>query len=167
MAGDRRTHEFKNFTASHMPRQRNVTAVLEFPLPSRISRSFGIADEDDDTEETCFICAVPFCARGICPHTATHMPCCSQGLCCGCAVKVLKRCKCAEECDAVVAFCPFCREVMAVGALDVFLGTRAVCKECQATPVPEQTPSTPPQDAPDPQTGPQGEAQDPPPSPDP
>ena len=144
-----------------MPRQRNVTAVLEFPLPSRISRSLGIGDDDDEAEETCFICAVPFCGRGTCPHTATQMPCCSQGLCCGCAVKVLKRCKCADDCDAVVAFCPFCREVMAVGALDIFLGTRTVCKECRSMPCPAPPAPTPAQDALDLQSEPQEEAQDP------
>ena len=123
-----------------MPRQRNLTAVLEFPLPSRLSRSFGIASGDDEEEEeSCFICASVFCSHGTCPHTATQMPCCSQGLCCGCAVKFLKRCKCGDECDAVVAFCPFCREVMGgVGALDIYLGTRPLCKDCDA-PQPQQS----------------------------
>lgn len=119
-----------------MPRiQRNLTAVLQFELD----------DDEGERDSACCICAHAHCVRETCRHTATQMPCCSQGLCCGCLAKVCKRCKCADDCDAVVAFCPFCREVMAVGVLDIFLGSRGSCKECarQAMPEPVQPPPAP------------------------
>ena len=114
-----------------MPRvQRNLTAVLQFEVD----------DGEGERDTSCCICAHNFCDRETCDRTATEMPCCSQGLCCGCLAKVCKRCRCADDCDAVVAFCPFCREVIAVEVLAIFLGGRGTCKECarQSTSEPEQ-----------------------------
>jgi hypothetical protein len=42
-----------------------------------------------------------------------------------------KRCTCAEDCDAVIVFCPFCREICPVGVSDIFLGAcTKVCRRC-------------------------------------
>lgn len=111
-----------------MPRiQRNQNAaVIELSIPLRLSR--GGDDSDDD--DSCCICTQGFCSGETCLNSLTHLRCCSQAICCGCALKVAKRCKCADECEAVIANCPFCREIAALGALDIFLGTRATCKIC-------------------------------------
>lgn len=110
-----------------MPRiQRSQgAAVIEVSIP--LSLSHRLADDDDDA---CFICANAFCAQDSCARGITNLRCCSQVMCCGCALKLARRCKCSEECDAVVAFCPFCREIAPLGALEIFLGSRPMCKDC-------------------------------------
>ena len=131
-------------------RRRNRNAVIEVSIMSRPSHEPNAAD-DDDEGDACFICAHVFCAQEACMHSETQLRCCSQGICCACVTKVAKRCKCAEECDAVIACCPFCREIAALDALDVFLGTRPECKACMAaTPAPPEgtPPATPAQDTP-------------------
>ena len=121
-----------------MPRlQRNQgAAVIEVSIP--LSLSNRISEEDDDA---CFICANTFCTQDLCARSITHLRCCSQVMCCGCALKIARRCRCTDECDAVVAFCPFCREIVPQGALEMFLGSRPACKECAKAG--ETTPITP------------------------
>ena len=111
-----------------MPRiQRNQgAAIIEVSIPLSLSRSADDSEEDD----ACFICAHPYCSDAECQHSATNMRCCSQPLCCGCVIKVARRCKCTDDCEAVIAICPFCRDIVAVGALEIFLATRSPCKLC-------------------------------------
>lgn len=87
---------------------------------------------DDDEPGDCYICANEFCADDDCARSMTHLACCTQAVCCGCLAKMIKRCRCAEECEAVIALCPFCREVSPVSVLDVHLGHAKVCKSCAA-----------------------------------
>lgn len=135
----------------NMPRiqRSHGAAVIEVSIPLSVTRG-GDAESDDD--DSCFICAHSFCHAETCLRSATHLRCCSQAICCGCITRLAKRCKCQEECEAVIAFCPFCREMAPLGAIDVFLGTRDTCKVCEAltaraaaTPPPtENTPPTTP-----------------------
>lgn len=141
-----------------MPRiQRNQNAaVIEVSIPLNLSRG-SVAHSDDD--DSCFICAHAFCDDDMCTRAMTNLRCCSQLLCCGCVVKVARRCKCTDDCEAVIAVCPFCREIVPIGALEVFLATKAPCKECAkavgadaptptSTPMPEEVAqATPAQDA--------------------
>lgn len=116
-----------------MPRVQRGQGVIEVSVPIRIARAAAEASGSDaEDDEACFICSHEFCPNDECHLTATQLRCCTQSLCCGCAVKVSKRCLCSDECDAVVSFCPFCREVRPVGALDIFLGTRPGCKSCKS-----------------------------------
>lgn len=134
-----------------MPRiqRSHNAAVIEVSIPLNLSRGRGGGDDDD---EACFICAHPFCAQDTCGRSVTHLSCCTQTLCCTCAVRVAKRCKCADECEAVIAFCPFCREIAALGALEIFLGTRPTCKGCSkpettTTPAPSEDEMPPTREA--------------------
>lgn len=103
--------------------------VIELSIPMRIvNRGRDREEEDDDV--TCYICANSFCDEEECVRSMTHLGCCTQAICCGCLLKSSKRCTCKEDCDAVISLCPFCREVSAVEALDIFLGTKVACKAC-------------------------------------
>jgi hypothetical protein len=94
----------------------------------------GPGDGSGDGEDlTCYICANTFCAEDECSRSLTHMGCCTQPICCGCVLRSAKRCRCKEDCDAVVSLCPFCREVSPVDALETFLGSRPVCTRCAKT----------------------------------
>ena len=104
--------------------------VIELSIPMRIvnrGRDRPVEEEDD---ETCYICANSFCEQEECVRSMTHLGCCTQTICCGCLLKSSKRCTCKEDCDAVISLCPFCREVSAVEALDIFLGQKPACKAC-------------------------------------
>lgn len=103
--------------------------VIELSIPMRIVNR-GRDREEEADEDTCYICADSFCEREECARSMTHLGCCTQAICCGCLLKSSKRCTCKEDCDAVISLCPFCREVSAVEALDVFLGQKAACKAC-------------------------------------
>lgn len=139
---------------------RNGNAVIELSIPMRLvnRRHRGGADSDSDDSDddlACYICANCFCDDEACQRSMTHLGCCTQAICCGCLLKSSKRCTCKEDCDAVISLCPFCREVSAVEALDVFLGQKAACKACarsdaraaSARPV-ATTPADPPRDPP-------------------
>ena len=152
-----------------MPRiQRNQSAaVIEVSIPLQLSRA-----TDDDEDVVCFICAHSYCSEDACARTLTHVKCCSQAVCCGCAVKLARRCKCTDDCEAIIAICPFCREMAALDTLEVFLGGRPPCKACvkDATPnvtpdaTPDVTPEQPaleghvPADALEPHTTPEAQA---------
>lgn len=103
--------------------------VIEVSIPMRLVRGSGLPGGGED-DGTCYICANPFCASEACGRTMTHLACCTQSICCACLVKSSKRCRCKEDCDAVVSLCPFCREVSAVETLDVFLGHAPPCAAC-------------------------------------
>ena len=138
---------------------RNGNAIIELSIPMRlVNRRHGrgrggdeTSDDSDDDDVTCYICANSFCDEEECRRSMTHLGCCTQAICCGCLLKSSKRCTCKEDCDAVISLCPFCREVSAVDALDVFLGQKAVCKAClrgderaaRAAPAAHDPPSSP------------------------
>jgi hypothetical protein len=100
--------------------------VIEVSIPLSTLRS----GDDLQDDPTCYICANSFCATDKCGLSLTHLACCTQSICCACLVKSCKRCRCKDECDAVIALCPFCREVSPVEALDMFLGGKPGCKAC-------------------------------------
>lgn len=128
-------------------RLRSGTAgatVIEVSIPLRTLQSEG-----DDADEACYICANAFCASDACRRSLTHLACCTQAICCGCLSKTCKRCGCKDDCDAVIALCPFCREVSPVEVLDVFLGAKDPCAECSkrdAAPLLDAPPHAPPPD---------------------
>ena len=136
----------QNITGKHsMPRiQRNQSAVIEVSIPLSVAR--GGSAESDDEDDACFICAQGFCREDACLRSSTHLSCCSQNICCGCTVKLAKRCKCTDDCEAIIAFCPFCREMVSVSSLELFSGIQAVCKCCarRGPQVPSQVPSPQP-----------------------
>lgn len=90
----------------------------------------------NDIDE-CPICTMPLCLdetpRNVCPRLATTLGCCLQVLCCGCLMKLpVKICACKEDCDAVVAVCPFCRDAVGVSAQELLVGSRTrVCSACK------------------------------------
>ena len=128
--------------------QRNSgAAVIEVSIPLNLSRTSDAPDAESE-DDACFICAHAYCASDACARSMTQLKCCGQALCCSCAVKVCKRCTCSDECEAVITVCPFCREIAPLGTLEVYLGTRAVCKPCTPTPTTpapsaSETPTTP------------------------
>lgn len=104
--------------------------VIELSIPMRIVNRGRDREEEEADDDTCYICANSFCAEEECARSMTHLGCCTQTICCGCLLKSSKRCTCKEDCDAVISLCPFCREVSAVEALDIFLGQKVACKAC-------------------------------------
>lgn len=112
-----------------MSRNRNWRTVeLEFTIHSDSS------DDSDESDMTCYICANKFCESGACSRTSTSLKCCTQPICCACVAKTAKRCGCADDCEQIVAHCPFCRDISPLTAKDVFLGLKApACKACLRT----------------------------------
>lgn len=96
--------------------------------------------QEEEYADTCPICHDFFCPTQECGHTAQHLQCCTQFMCCICLLKVSKRCTCASRCTAIIAFCPFCREISPLSPLDIFLGSKAkACKGCSVTSAQETT----------------------------
>ena len=62
-----------------------------------------------------------------------------------------KQCTCSDECRAVIAFCPYCREISPVTPLDLLKGSASVCTLCSDSEEPvedeEETTSAGPQHA--------------------
>lgn len=84
-------------------------------------------------ELECHICSSKFCpdAYGTCVRASTHLDCCEQPICVGCLAKMSKRCTCKDECDVIIAFCPYCREISPVSAVDIFSGLKTtLCPGC-------------------------------------
>jgi len=110
-----------------MSRNRNRRTVeLEFTIPFSDS-----SDDSDDSDMTCYICANTFCASNACSRASTSLKCCTQPICCACVAKTAKRCGCADDCEQIIAHCPFCRDISPLAARDVFLGLKAAaCKAC-------------------------------------
>lgn len=106
-------------TARNRVRVAGDAAIIEVSIPVR------------DITSTCHICATSFCDEDVCCRARMHLGCCTQTLCCKCLVKLCKRCHCTSECAAVVAFCPYCREVSGVSVLDVFRGASEECSSCK------------------------------------
>lgn len=143
-----------------MPRiQRNGSVVVEVSSSLfSLSRIMGDADE----HESCFLCAHEFCPTEECTRALMPLECCNKAICCGCAVKIASLCTCKDDCDAVIAPCPFCRKLIRMHAADLFCGTRPVCKACvkiEATP-PTHAPGMPATLQGEPQT-PAGDQPDP------
>lgn len=107
--------------------------IISLTIPVTTTNTGGGEDDSDSDDLTCYICKSEFCTLGECLRTQTNMDCCTQPICTACMAKMAKRCTCAEECDSVIAFCPFCREICPVAVSDLFLGAcTALCKRCQA-----------------------------------
>jgi hypothetical protein len=124
-------------TTRALARRLDNSTTIELTIPLRMAGAGaggggGGDGESDGDAAQCYICANDFCAADDCCRTMTHLGCCTQAVCCGCLSKVVKRCRCTDECEAVIALCPFCREVSPVVVLDVHLGHAAVCKLCEA-----------------------------------
>jgi hypothetical protein len=116
-------------TASRPGRGGRGAGLIELSIPMRIVDR-AAQDGRDDDDLTCYICANAFCDEDECCRALTHLGCCTQSICCACLLKSSKRCRCKDDCDAVISMCPFCREVSPVDAIDVFLATKAVCADC-------------------------------------
>ena len=84
--------------------------------------------------ETCAVCMNEFCDDDACCRSVNPLDCCSfasgNALCAQCTAKIAKRCKCRDECDAVVLSCPLCREMTGVEALALFQATKPLCERC-------------------------------------
>ena len=99
-------------------------AIIEVSIPMRYFQS-------EPSEAECSICTHAFCASEKCSLTSTRLTCCDQTICCGCFVKVLRRCRCTDECRAVVGTCPFCREMCRADAACVLTGRFSHCRHCR------------------------------------
>ena len=116
--------------------------IIELAIPVH---GFGGSGGED---ATCHICRHSFCHREECCRAPTHLACCTQGICTSCVARLAKRCRCSDTCGAVVAMCPYCREMSPIPALDLYRGS--VLKECRscaaasAAPVPSPVPAPAP-----------------------
>jgi hypothetical protein len=65
-----------------------------------------------------------------------QLKCCENPMCCKCACELAKRCTCSDDCEAVIVYCPFCRELSSLDCLDIFLGMNpkiaTPCKTCES-----------------------------------
>jgi hypothetical protein len=84
-------------------------------------------------QQTCHICADALCPLKECCRTGVHLACCTQRICAQCLLKMCKRCRCDAQCTAVIAFCPYCRDISPVAALDLFRATQRAqgCRNCR------------------------------------
>jgi hypothetical protein len=99
-------------------------AIIEVSIPRSCFEHRAIAE--------CSICLTSVCDDDgrACRHAPAHLTCCGQSICCGCLVKLLRRCRCADDCAAVVGTCPFCREMCRAETVSVFLGHQSACRAC-------------------------------------
>lgn len=111
---------------SGLPGERTSGSSLQITIP--------VSTLACSTEELeCHICSSKFCpdAYGTCVRASTHLDCCEQPICVGCLAKMSKRCTCKEDCDVIIAFCPYCREISPVSAVDIFSGLKTrLCPGC-------------------------------------
>ena len=133
-------------------------SVIEFTIPLRcvVPSSDDFDDDaasdattDDDpltiNNNECAICMHHACTTRECSRSPTKTSCCSQTLCCGCLVKLMRRCKCTATCRESVGICPFCRDTMRTETtLQVFMSTIPVCPKCQRRSTPLTTPTPTP-----------------------
>lgn len=82
--------------------------------------------------EDCPLCRESYCIQELCRRSLAYTRCCEQAMCASCMVKQSKRCACDPECDKIVVFCAFCREVSPVTTLDCFLVCQGLCRNCEA-----------------------------------
>ena len=115
-------------------RRRGSTVIeLSIPLQYGAAPASSASSSDDAEDSTCYICAEAFCGSDECCRSLTHLTCCTQPICTGCMIKTAKRCTCKDECDQVIAFCPFCRMISPCEALDLFRGAcLKPCRRCVA-----------------------------------
>lgn len=133
---------------------------LSIPVLRMSRRSMADDDDDDDDSGTCYICANSFCAAQECCRSLTHLACCTQTMCCACVMRQAQRCTCNDDCEEIIAWCPFCRKVSPVQALDIFLGASKTCKACVAKDDAAAPPPAPPHTAPAPPPAPEPEVID-------
>lgn len=113
-------------TAQNRVRVTGETTVIELSLSPIIQNHHGA-----DPAAACHICASTFCRQGSCCRCSVHLACCTQVLCCKCLVRISKRCHCTPDCVAVIAFCPYCRDISGVNALDLYHGGLQECSGCR------------------------------------
>jgi len=102
----------------------STEAIIEVSIPMRYF------DEDSDDVD-CPICAHAVCPDDQCVNTPVKLSCCEQIMCCGCFSKILKRCRCSVDCQAVVGSCPFCRDMCRADAISIFLALHKPCRACR------------------------------------
>lgn len=100
-------------------------AIIEVSIPMRYF------DDTTDDVDDCAICLHSLCPEERCSHTSTVLTCCDQSICCGCFVKLLKKCKCTLECKEVVGICPFCRDMCRADVSSVFMARHSACRDCR------------------------------------
>lgn len=123
-------------------RRPSRATVIELSIPLQYAAAAGSEADTEDVATDCHICAEPFCKQDECCRALTHLSCCTQPICCGCLVRTAKRCTCRDDCDQVIAFCPFCRMIGPCDALDLFRG--ACVKPCRACAAKDDAPAAPP-----------------------
>lgn len=100
-------------------------AIIEVSIPMRYF------DDDSQQVDDCAICLYAMCPDDVCSHTSTSLTCCDQMICCGCFVKLLRKCKCSLECKEVVGICPFCRDMCRADVSSVFTARQSACRGCR------------------------------------
>jgi hypothetical protein len=111
---------------------RVIRQYIEFDVEVRDARRTSFPE--------CHICKNEFCPNDECCRASTSMSCCEQSMCVACLAKMSKRCTCSEECDIVISYCAFCREIGPVSSLDIYLGLKGIlCSSCNKLPE-EETP---------------------------
>lgn len=104
-------------------------AVIELSIPLQYLEADAGA-EINSTE--CPICTQAVCLSDTCSLSSTTLSCCDQTLCCACFVKILDRCRCTDDCEAVVGTCPYCRTMCRADTVSVFLARRPPCRRCRS-----------------------------------
>jgi len=102
-------------------------AIIEVSIPMRYFEAERSAGAE------CPICSHVLCTAEKCSLTPTRVTCCGQTICCGCFVKVLRRCRCTADCRAVIGTCPFCREMCRADAACVLMSRFSHCRQCKRT----------------------------------
>ena len=87
-----------------------------------------------EQELDCSICRNGFCLERTCGRTLARLECCENPICCKCLYKLASKCTCDRVCDKVISYCPYCRCVSPLRAIDIFLGTpsKRKCSSCDA-----------------------------------
>lgn len=85
---------------------------------------------------TCTICRESLCPSFTCGRSQMQLKCCDGPMCCKCACELAKRCTCDDECENIIVFCPYCRNVSKLDPMDLFLGMnskiKTPCKTCES-----------------------------------
>ena len=122
-----------------MPRGRS-TVIVSFAARTGIQE-----DDDSDGDTSCDICYHAYCLQNECQRGCVECNVCSHSLCCLCASKQAKLCRCTDACTGVILLCPFCREVMPISAREMYLSSRPLCQPCVRQQAGELVPHTSPQ----------------------
>lgn len=128
-----------------MPRNRvrvaGDTTIIELAVPINLSGEGG----SSLGFHSCHICAHTFCADDDCCRHPTHLTCCTQVICTKCVSKLAKRCRCSDTCAAIIALCPYCREISPLTPLDLYKGYLPDCVACAPDPLPAPSSGGPPE----------------------